>query len=185
MSESVYFKVDGQWFTDFIRNLYYAENKTYEECKQKLCKSLCLADLSEEEKEELSETIIFGEKKLVGINDFYLVDDVDFDVYNYSRFSRPKNFIEGEGIIGILTKDGIFVECQYGGHFSTINWIDNGNQECAGAFVFSRGNENSNESSYVESDNIFPPNKHQIKWYLNNKKYLNDRQRHHFEKYIK
>lgn len=185
MSERVYFKVDGEWLTDFIRNLYYAENKPYDECKQKLCKSLCLGDLSEEDKEELAQAIMFGEKKLVGINSLDLVDDIDFDVYNYSRIWRPKNLEENKGVIGILTKDGIFAECNYGGHYSTIDFIDRGNQECAGAFVFSTGNENNNESSYVKSDEGFPPNKHQIKWFNGNKKYLNENQRHHFEKYIK
>lgn len=185
MFERVYFKVDGEWLTDFIRNLYYAEDRAYEECKQKLCKSLCLGNLAEEEKEELTQAIMFGEKKLVGVNSFDLVDDIDFDVYNYSRIRRPKHFEEGKGVIGILTKDGIFAECKYGEHFSTIDFIDMGNNECAGAITFSMGNEETNETSYVMIDENIIPNKHQIKWFNENKKYLNENQKHHFEKYMK
>lgn len=185
MAEKVNFKVDGKWFTDFIRNLYYAENKSYDECKNKLIKSLCLNKLSEEQKNELAESIIFGEKKFVGVNALDLADDVEFDVYDYSRFSKPKNFKLDKGVIGILTKDGIFVETSYGGHSSTINWIDNGNQECAGAIVFSTGSESSNSTSYVKMDDGFVPNKYQIKWYEKNKQYLNEMQKHYFERYMK
>ncbi|MDY4079263.1 MAG: hypothetical protein SOY42_10850 [Clostridium sp.] len=40
MCEKVNFKVDEQCFTDFIRRLYYSENKSYKECKEKLLKMI-------------------------------------------------------------------------------------------------------------------------------------------------
>lgn len=189
MSENVCFKVDGEWFTDFIRTLYYAEDKSYEECKEKLLVSLCLSHISEEDKEELAESIIYGYKKFVGINELDLVNDIDFDVYKYSRLPRPMNLEEGKGITGILIKDGIFVKCEYSGHNSTINFIDNGRQNLAGAVVFSTGCKTGlggNVDSYVMMDSdISKLSKYQIRWYEENKKYLDERQIHTMERYLK
>ncbi|NFM11394.1 hypothetical protein FDC26_14205 [Clostridium botulinum] len=189
MSESLCFKVDGEWFTDFIRKLYYAEDKSYEECKEKLLVSLCLGHISEDDKEELAQAIIFGDKKFIGVNDLDLVDDVEFDVYKYSRIPRPTRFIEGKGITGILTKDGVFAECEYGEHNSTINFMDNGHQNLSGAVIFSIGSETGvgiNCDSYVKMDTTWSKlSKYQIRWYEKNKKYLNERQVHTFERYMK
>lgn len=189
MKENVYFKIDGEWFTDFIRTLYYAEDKSYEECKEKLLNSLCLQELNEEEKNNLVDQVLFGEKKLVGINELDLVDDEEFDVYNYSRIPRPKNFTKNRGVTGILSKDGIFAECEYGSHNSTINFIDNGNQNCSGAVVFSTGSSSDvgiNCDSYVYMDTTWSKlSKYQIRWYLKNNAYLNERQRNLFERYMR
>ena len=65
MCEKLNFKIDGQWFTDFIRRLYYSENNSYKECKEKLLKSLCLDYISEDDKEKLAQSIIFGDKKFI------------------------------------------------------------------------------------------------------------------------
>lgn len=139
MGEKIQFKVDGEWFTSFIRNLYYSEDRGYEDCKDRLIKSLSLQELSEEEKDDLAKSIIFGDKKLIGVNNFELIDDIDFDVYEYSRVSRPTNFIENKGVTGILTGDVVFAECRYGGHNHTINFIDDGHQNLSGAIIFSIG----------------------------------------------
>ncbi|MBB6716247.1 hypothetical protein [Clostridium gasigenes] len=188
MSKNVCFKIDGEWFTDFIRNLYYAEDKSYEKCKEKLLKSLCLQDIDEDEKEELAQEIIFGEKKLIGVNELDLVEDIDFDVYKYSRITRPMHFIEGKGITGILTKDGIFAECEYGEHNNTVNFIDNGHQNLSGAVVFSIGSKTgvgANCDSYVHIDTTWSKlSKYQIRWYKENKKYLTERQIRQFERWI-
>lgn len=137
MSERLCFKIDGEWLTDFIRNLYYMEDESYEECKGKLLRSLCLNGLEEDEKEQLAQDIIFGNKKFIGVNDLELVEDSDFDVYNYSRFSRPNFNKDEEGIRGILTKEGIFVQCEYQQHNSTIEAI--GHEKCKGSLAFWMG----------------------------------------------
>lgn len=189
MSENLCFKVDGEWFTDFIRNLYYAEDKSYDECKGKLLKSLCLDDISEDDKEELSQMIIFGDKKFIGVNDLDLVDDIDFDLYKYSRVPRPTNFVKNKGVTGILLTNGVFAECEYGGHNSIINFVDNGHQNLSGAVVFSIGcatGVGENCDSYVKMDTTWAKlSKYQIRWYIEHKKYLNERQIHTFERYLK
>ncbi|WP_394897613.1 hypothetical protein [Clostridium butyricum] len=143
----------------------------------------------EDEKEELSESIIYGDKKFIGVNDLDLVDDIEFDVYKYRRLPRPTHFEEGKGIIGILTKDGIFVECEYGGHNSTINFIDNGHQNLNGAAVFGTGCETGlggNVDSYVRMDTTWSKlSKYQIRWYKENKKYLDERQIRTMDRYLK
>lgn len=188
MSESLCFKVDGEWLTDFIRSLYYAEDKSYEECKEKLLSSLCLGHISEDDKEDLAQMIIFGDKKFIGVNDLDLIDDVDFDVYKYSRISKPINFIENKGVTGILLTNGVFAECKYGGHYSTIKFIDNGRQNLNGAVVFSIGYETgvgADCDSYVKMDTSWSKlSRYQIRWYNKNKKYLNERQIHIFERYL-
>ncbi|MFC4782196.1 hypothetical protein ACFO6R_13175, partial [Eubacterium multiforme] len=130
------FKIDGEWFTDFIRKLFYAEDYSFDECKYKLITSFNLHFLTEEKKNDFAEAIIYGEKKLKGCNEFELVDDPDFDLYEYSRISRPKNFETGKGVIGILTTDGVFGECKYGGHANMLNFIDNCHGNIKGAVVF-------------------------------------------------
>ena len=189
MGEKIHFKVDGEWLTSFIRRLYYSEDRGYTDCKERLIKSLSLQDLLEEEKDELAKSIIFGDKKLIGVNNFELIDDINFDVYEYSRVSRPSNFIENNGVTGILTGDGVFAECQYGGHNYTINFIDDGHQNLSGAIIFSIGCKTGvgqNADSYVHMDTTWSkPTKYQKRWYENNKIYLNETQRHLFERYMR
>ncbi len=189
MSEKIHFKVDGEWLTSFIRKLYYAEDMGYKDCKERLINSLCLQEVSEEEKEELVQAIIFGDKKLVGVNSFELVEDIDFDVYDYSRVSRPTNFIENKGVTGILTSAGVFAECRYGGHNDILNFVDDGHQNISGAITFSTGRPTGigiNDNSYVYMDTTcYNPTKYQIRWYENNKVYLNETQRHLFERYMR
>lgn len=38
MKRQVYFKVDGEWLTKHVRELYYQENYSYEDCKEWLVK---------------------------------------------------------------------------------------------------------------------------------------------------
>lgn len=180
MSENVCFKVDGEWLTDFIRNLYYSDDKSYEECKDKLILSLCLNELTESEKDELAEAIIYGDKKFIGINSFDLVDDTDFDVYNYSRFSRPKFQVNCRGIRGILTKEGIFVPCEYQGHNSTIENI--GFEKCKGALQFWMGLMGAGVSKDEQKDNI---TKQQQKFFYENIHYMHPEQTRDWKNLVK
>lgn len=186
MQNRVNFNVDGEWLTDFIRSFYYAEDKTYDECKDKLCRSLCLNEFTEIEKDSLAKSVIFGEKKFIGLNSLDLVDDLDFDVYDYSRVPRPTNLKVGKGVTGILTTDGVFAECDYGGHYSLINFIATGeNQKLADALIFSAGIPGDAETAYVQMDEPYRISKYQIRWYEKNIKYLNVRQKKHMERYLK
>jgi hypothetical protein len=134
--KKVYFSIDGEWFTNFIRTLYYADDKSYDYCKDRLLNSLCLAELNmtDSEKEELAKSILFGDKKLIGINDLELVDDSDFNIYNYSRFSEPKFDKNKKGIVGILTQEGLFVQCHFRQHADTIDEI--GQDKANGSLAF-------------------------------------------------
>ncbi|WP_315069638.1 hypothetical protein [uncultured Clostridium sp.] len=180
MSENVYFKVDGKWLTNFIRTLYYSDDKSYEECKDKLILSLCLNELTESEKDELAEAIIFGDKKFIGVNSFDLVDDTDFDVYNYSRFSRPEFHENCRGIRGILTREGIFVQCPYEGHASTIKKI--GIDKCKGALQFWMGLMGAGVSKDEQRDNI---TKQQQKFFYENIHYMHPEQTRDWRNLVK
>lgn len=168
--ERVYFKVDGEWLTDFIRILYYKEDKSYEECKEKLINSLCLNDMKEEEKTELFESILYGKKRFVGENSFDLVDDENFDVYMYSKFRRP---VFENKVIGFLLRDGVFVQCEYEEHSSTLRKI--GEEKAKGAIVFSYSLLMGD--AYASKDvNKYLITEQQKKWIENNKEYLSKRQ---------
>ncbi|MFR2890668.1 MAG: hypothetical protein ACLTDM_20985 [Clostridium butyricum] len=171
MSKQLCFKVDGEWLTDFIRNSYYQKDESYEECKSKLLRSLCLSGLKEDEKEQLAQDIIFGNKKFIGVNNLELVDDTDFDVYKYSRFSRP-NFNESEkGIRGILTREGMFVQCEHQQHNSAIEAI--GHEKCKGSLAFWMGLIGAGVSKDNHNDKISIQQK---KWFEKNKEYMHKEQ---------
>lgn len=175
-------KIDGEWFTDFIRNLFYAEDYSFDECKYKIINSLCLHNsITKEQEIELAESIIYGEKKFVGFNNFKLIDDLDFDLYNYSRISRPKNFEIGKGVIGILTTDGVFGECKFGGHSDMLGFIDNCHGNINGAIAF----QYTDIYDYAFIDDGYKATKHQIKWFEKNKKYLSIEQKRDFEVMIR
>ncbi len=164
----VTFKVDGEFITDFIRNLYYKEDLSYQECKFRLEKSLCLGEMREDDKEKLFQDILYGKKKLVGINEFDLVDDVDFDIYKYSRFPRP-TFEEGKGVRGILTTDGIFVYCNYGGHFKAIEWLG---EKSFGGMAFYLHDYDTSISGVSADYDITPLTERQLEWLEKHRKYL-------------
>lgn len=157
--KEIKFQIEGEWLTDFIRNLYYADKHSYEDCKKRLINSLRLQDATETEKTELFDSILYGKKKFTGINELQLVDDIDFDVYSYSRFSRPS--FKDNKVMGFLLKDGVFVECTYKGHNSTLEWI--GEENAEGAVIF--GYSTLEKSTYCytdrESDIL---TKQQLKW---------------------
>ena len=188
MSEKVAFKIKGEWLTNFIRSLYYSEDKCYDECKEKLLKSLCVQELGEDEREELSQGIIFGDKKLVGTNSLELIDDLDFDAYDYSRISRPKKFAVNRGITGILMRDGIFAECNYGQHDKTIDFLNSKYNKCSGAVIFSTIGEtgigeNGSSYAYMDTEDTIL-SKQQVKWFMKNEVYLTRKQRILFKSYI-
>lgn len=134
MKKSLYFKVDGEWFTNFIRTMYYDDNISYNETKYKLIKSLCLNELSLEEQNEICKSIIYGKKKFVGSNSFDLVDDLEFDLYAARKFNKPNFEKNSNGLIGILTQEGLFVQCKYGQHSQTLSKI--GERLSKGSLIF-------------------------------------------------
>lgn len=170
----VTFKVDGEFLTDFFRKLYYADDLSYDEVKERFKDSL---NLQGNELDEVFQNLIYGKRKLVGINEFDFVEDNDFDVYDYSRFLRP-TFKEAEGIRGILTQDGIFVQCNYGGHFSTLDWIGD---KAFGGVVFYLHQCDSSISGVSADYDITPLSRMQLEWIEKHKKYLTPYQIDHLE----
>lgn len=64
------FKIDGEWFTNFVRTRFWEEKCGYENIIKTIQNSL-RGNLPE----EICIEILEGRKKLVGINEFELVDD--------------------------------------------------------------------------------------------------------------
>lgn len=75
MKEIVGFKIDGEWLTNFVRTLFWDEDKPYDVCENLLLQSLINPDISIDQTKDIIREIIEGRKKLVGINNFELVDD--------------------------------------------------------------------------------------------------------------
>ena len=76
MKESITFKVDGGWLTDFVRKRYWYEGLSYEEAFELL--EACLVPPGREAGDLLYEAIVgvlTGKKKLVGINEVSVEDD--------------------------------------------------------------------------------------------------------------
>lgn len=176
--EKVYFKIDGEWITNFIRTLYFRENKPYEECSRNLAKILGIQNSSKDEIESVVQPIIFGDKKLVGINTVEIEDDNDFNVYDYAKFKEPKYSNEdiGKGLRGILTREGLFISCGYMEHNYTIRKI--GEERAKGSIAIWKSSSSNGVSLDKLNDRITP---YQEKWYKKNSIYLNDKQRKNWE----
>lgn len=168
MGELVNFKITGEYITKWIRTLYFVENTKLDYCKNKLIKLLMMDNSLD--KEKVAEDIILGEKKLVGENELYLERDNEFDVYNYCYISRPI-LKSGEGITGILTRDGLFAQCNYGEHNETIKMLGN---KSSGALIFSSSDKGSYVIKDKQNDSL---SSNQIKWLEKNYEYLDNVQR--------
>lgn len=68
------FKIDGEIVTNTVRKMYWQDMEKYEVVRSYLLDFL-VCDLSENELEEIVIQILEGRKRLVGINEFDLVDD--------------------------------------------------------------------------------------------------------------
>lgn len=164
-TEYVTLKVDGEFLTDFFRKLYYADDLPYDEVKQRFKTALVLQG---NDLDDVFYNLIYGKRKLVGINEFDFVEDNDFDVYDYSRFSKP-TFKEGQGVRGILTQDGIFVQCEYGGHYGILDWIG---EKAFGGIVFNLHWQDVSMSGVSADYNTALLTEMQLEWIKKHKKYL-------------
>ena len=75
VTETLCFKIDGEWITEFVRNLFWIEDKPYPECEEILIECLGTDQITLTEKKVIAQEIIEGRKKLVGVNEFTLEDD--------------------------------------------------------------------------------------------------------------
>lgn len=73
--ETLQWKVDGEFICDIARTWFWDENKPYEKCEELLLCVLVTDELSLDEKKKIAQDILEGRKKLIGINEFELVDD--------------------------------------------------------------------------------------------------------------
>lgn len=72
MSE-LHFSIEGEFITNIARSWFWDEDKPYEKSEELLMSCMCGG--SDTEKRIACQDIIEGRKKLVGINEFELVDD--------------------------------------------------------------------------------------------------------------
>ena len=69
------FQIDGEYVCDLVRTWFWDEGRPYENCEQVLLGCLLTDRLTLEERKRIAIEILEGRKKLVGINEFQLVDD--------------------------------------------------------------------------------------------------------------
>lgn len=82
MKETLTFKIDGEWLTDFVRRRYWYEGLSYQEAFD-LCKSI-LVPYGTEPDEAFTNVIngiLTGTMKLEGVNSFDVVEDNKFSEY--------------------------------------------------------------------------------------------------------
>lgn len=82
MKETVAFKIDGEWLTDFVRRRYWYEGLAYQEAFD-LCKSI-LVPYGTEPDEAFTNVIngiLTGTIKLEGVNSFDVVEDNKFSEF--------------------------------------------------------------------------------------------------------
>lgn len=73
MGEQLHFSIDGEFLTAIARDWFWKMDKPYKKCEELLLS--CMMGGNEEEKRHVCQDIIEGRKKLVGVNEFELVDD--------------------------------------------------------------------------------------------------------------
>ena len=73
MGEQLHFSMDGEFLTAIARDWFWNMDKPYKKCEELLLS--CMMGGNEEEKRHVCQDIIEGRKKLVGVNEFELVDD--------------------------------------------------------------------------------------------------------------
>lgn len=77
MTENIYFKVEGEWLTQFFRNYYWNGEHTYEEAVEYIIKFFVLPDEQSKKyiRTEIAPYILNGTKKLVGDENYTLEED--------------------------------------------------------------------------------------------------------------
>lgn len=73
MGEQLHFSMDGEFLTAIARDWFWNVDKPYKKCEELLLS--CMVGDDDEQKRHICQDIIEGRKKLVGINEFELVDD--------------------------------------------------------------------------------------------------------------
>lgn len=73
MGEQLHFSMDGEFLTAIARDWFWNMDKPYKKCEELLLS--CMMGGNEEEKRHVCQDIIEGRKRLVGVNEFELVDD--------------------------------------------------------------------------------------------------------------
>ena len=73
--ETLTFKLSGEWITDYVRELFWVCHRPYENAEEILLSCLVNDEVSIEERKDIAQDIIEGKSKLVGVNEFYVVED--------------------------------------------------------------------------------------------------------------
>jgi hypothetical protein len=92
VKKSITFKIDGEWFTGFIRQRYWYEGLSYED-SYKLLESVLIPteQINGDRLQEVINGILTGVKKLSGVNEFLIEDDNKFS--EYSKFLIRSNLV--------------------------------------------------------------------------------------------
>lgn len=72
-TQKLCWQIDGEWLTDFVRGWFWNENRPYETCKKLIAS--CVQSEDDYILTTITNEILEGRKKFVGINSFEYVDD--------------------------------------------------------------------------------------------------------------
>lgn len=111
MSEQLSFKIEGEFITNLVRSWFWNERRPYEVCEELLLNCLCTDQLSLDERKELCVKIIEGRLRLVGVNEFELIDD--------NENVRPLY-----QMINKLTEEKVLRDIEDDIQLNAINYID-------------------------------------------------------------
>lgn len=73
--ETLAFKLSGEWITNYVRELFWNCHRPYEDVEEILLNCLINDAVSLEDRRNIAQDIIEGKSKLVGVNEFSIVDD--------------------------------------------------------------------------------------------------------------
>jgi hypothetical protein len=75
MTETVHFSIDGEFITDLLRTWFWDEDKSYEKCENFIKTCFQGNGVSDDDLNVITQQILEGRKKLVGVNAVVLEDD--------------------------------------------------------------------------------------------------------------
>lgn len=111
MAETIQFKIDGEWLTEFVRKRVYQEGLDFNEGIEIFRASFPALSY------DIARELLVGTKKLTGVNEFYI--ESDDRTADYLLYLKKKEAEEVFDVYGIITPTGEFLSCEYGCHSET------------------------------------------------------------------
>ena len=119
-TERLQFTVDGEWLTDFVRLWFWNEDKPYDTCKELI--GSCIYSDDDSIITEITDSILEGRKKFIGINEFELVDDNQ----KVRHISEKLEEVKHKNAIHEIELDIIKNGIRYVDPYSTVKSISEG-----------------------------------------------------------